>query len=345
MARRGASAVQPVLLNGHTLMIEGDEIPVENRRIPLDEVQLDPSNPRIQHAVKQFAKNGKITQEDLRKIILGQPGVDALFKSIRDNGGLIDPIYVRPDGRVIEGNCRAASYLKLHGINKNDRRWQTIQAVLVANISERHVAILQGQYHVVGKNKWLAYEKAGHLHYMRTKLQMEPKEIGQVLSMSEREVIQQLNAYATMTEKVLPKMGSANGTEKWSFVAELYKRKELEGYRAKANNVDEFVSLVVSGKIKHGADVRKLSEILKHPAAATVLKKQGVEAAISVVGKTDPTADSVAFRKLKQTTGLLRRLPAKELQRLRDPGKPRAILTELFAAVKDVAKLAGIKLS
>ena len=341
-----ASGLQPqAMLTGETLTIEGESIPIEHRKMPLDDVRLDPSNPRIQHAVRKVSKNGGISQDDLRKLILELPGVPELFKSIRDNGGLLESIYVRPDGRIIEGNCRAASYLKLNSISKHDKRWQTIPAVFVPNISDRQVAILQGQYHVAGKNKWQAYEKAGHLHTMRFTLQMDEKAIARALGMHERDVIRDLKAYETMTEKLLPKMKGSNGLDKWSFVQELFKRKDLEEYRAKPSNIDEFVSLVVDKKLKHGADVRKLATILKHKDAVKVLKKQDVESAMSIVGKSDPTADSGAFRKLKETANLLRDLPSKELQRLREAEKPRLILQELFTALKDVAKATGVKLS
>lgn len=340
------SGSQPqAILTGQTLTIENESIPIEHRRMPLKGVRLDSSNPRIQHAVKKVSQNGTISQDDLRKLILELPGVPELFKSIRDNGGLQESIYVRPDGRIIEGNCRAASYLKLHGINKDDKRWQTIPAVFVPDISDRQVAILQGQYHVAGKNKWQAYEKAGHLHTMRDQLGMDEKAIARTLGMRERDVIRDLKAYETMTKKVLPKMKGGDGLDKWSFVQELFKRKDLEEYRSKSANVDEFVSLVVNKKVKHGADVRKLAKILKHKAAVKVLKKHDVDSAMAVVGKADPTADSGAFRKLKETAILLRDLPSKELQRLREAEKPRLILQELFTALKDVAKATGVKLS
>lgn len=340
-----SGAQSQVILTGQTVIIEGIEIPVEHKKIKLDDVLLDPSNPRIQHAVKKVHKNGKIGQEELRKLILDLPGVPELFKSIRDNGGAHEPIYVRPDGTIIEGNCRAASYLKLHAINREDKRWQAIQAVFVPKISDRQVAILQGQYHVVGKNKWQAYEKAGHLHRMRYQLGMDEKTIARTLGMHERDVIRDLTAYDTMTNKLLPKIKSGNGLDKWSFVQELYKRKDLQEYRAKPGNVDEFVSLVVTKKLKQGTDVRKLAKILKHKDAVKVLKKQDVETAMSVVGKADPTADSGAFRKLKEAAVLLRDLPSKELQRLRENEKPRLILQELFIALKDVAKATGVKLT
>lgn len=346
MKRSSPSVPHPqAALSGQTLIIEGDRIPVEHRRIPLKDVQLDPGNPRIQHAVKQQSKNGSLTQDQLRTLILDRPGVSELFRSIRDNGGLFEPIYVRPDGRIIEGNCRAASYLKLHGIDTKDIRWQTIPAVFVPEISDRQVAILQGHYHVAGKNKWLAYEKAGHLHAMHTNLGMDAKAIGQALGMHERDVLRDLKAYEIMTEKVLPKMKGAKGPEKWSFVSEFYKRKGLADYRSNPANVDAFVKLVVDKKLKHGADVRKLEKIISHPKAVRELKTHGVERAMSVVGQVDPTANSIHFRKLKQTAKLLQHLPSNELQLLRDSEKPRAILTELFAAVKNVAKAAGLTLS
>src|SRR5205807_6034769 len=105
------------ILTGHTLIIEGIEIPIEHRNMPLEDVVLDSLNPRIQHAVRQISKNGSMSQNDLRKLILDRPGVDDLFKAIRDNGGIQEPIYVRPDGRIIEGNCRVASYQKLYDID------------------------------------------------------------------------------------------------------------------------------------------------------------------------------------------------------------------------------------
>jgi hypothetical protein len=53
----------------------------------------------------------------------------------------------------------------------------------------------------------------------------------------------------------------------------------------------------------------------------------------------------MAFKKLKEATHLLLHLPNTELQRLRESEKPQAILRELFDALKDVAKTAGVKLS
>src|SRR5262245_53607332 len=98
MNRTGGSAfLSQVIVKDQVLIIEGEKIPVEYRQMSITDVRLDPDNPRIQHAVRQTNNNGNIGQNELRKLILERPGVDELFKSIRDNGGLLEPIYVRPD--------------------------------------------------------------------------------------------------------------------------------------------------------------------------------------------------------------------------------------------------------
>jgi len=335
------------MLAGQVLVIEGEKIPVEYQEMLVENVRLDPSNPRIQHAVRQKSNGRVLTQDELRELILDLSGVSELFKSIRDNKGLLEAIYVRPDGRIIEGNCRAACCLKLDSIAKRnkDHRWEKIPVIFVPKISDRQVAVLQGHYHVAGKNKWLAYEKAGHLYAMHTKLDMDEKAIAKALGMREGEVKKNLQSYLVMTEKLLPKMKNGNGLDKWSFVQEFFKSKQLEDYRSTTANVDQFVSLVADNKLKRGTDVRKFAKIIKHPRAVATLKKDGVESAMTVVGNADPTANSATFRKLKEATHLLLHLPNLELQKLRENGKTQTILRDLFHALKGAAKAADVKLT
>src|SRR5450756_260043 len=197
-------------VNGQPLIIEAVEIPVEFKKLPIAQLELDPDNPRIQHAVRQKFNGKKIRQEDLLALIYEQPGVSELYAAIRDNGGLMEPIFVRPNGRVIEGNCRAMSYLKLHAAKPKEEAWKAIPALVVPNITDRQVAILQGSQHVAGKNKWRAYEKVGHLHFMHVRLGMDVVEIARTLGLRKGPVEQDLAAYKTMTEKLLPKMGTGN---------------------------------------------------------------------------------------------------------------------------------------
>ncbi|SRR6266404_941954 len=341
-AASGTSAAGAGL--GH-ISIEGESLAVERRDFPIGKIVLDPDNPRIQHAVRQKRIGGPpLTQEALGELILAQPGVSDLFKAIRDNGGLIEPIHVRSDGRIIEGNCRAASIMRLHGPNKKDPKWASVPVYLVPKITDRQVAVLQGQFHVAGKNKWRAYEKAGHLHTMHTGLKMSVAAIARSLGLQERVVTRTLAAYKTMREKVLPQINGGGGLDRWSHVEEFYKNKDLEEYRTSESNVDQFVTLVVDKTIKHGAQVRDLPKIFGHAGATKALKKSGFKEAKAVVGRADPTADSVAFRKIKELTEILQELQSTELQRIREERKPQQLLRALTIAIEKVAKTAGFTL-
>src|ERR1700687_3127337 len=86
-----------------TVTIEGQAIPVTYELVSVDEVQLDPENPRIKEQLKKLGIKGTPTQTDLRELILNKiSGVQGLIRRIRVNGGLQEPIYVRADGRAAE---------------------------------------------------------------------------------------------------------------------------------------------------------------------------------------------------------------------------------------------------
>src|SRR5688572_3577118 len=125
-----------------TLTIEDQQISAVYDELPLKEVRLDPNNPRVREQLKQLGLNGNVTPLQLRKLILEISGVPALLRAIRENKGLHDPIYVRKDGTVAEGNCRTAIYQALQQAKPDEKCWQTIPAwTLPATITERQIAV------------------------------------------------------------------------------------------------------------------------------------------------------------------------------------------------------------
>lgn len=327
-------------------VIEGEVIPVRYEEIPLQEIILDPENSRIRHIVSQQKQNGKaLSIEELRKIIWELPGVQELFVNVRDNGGLMEPIYVCANGRVIEGNCRVAVYLRLHDSLTEDKRWKSIPAFrLPGDVTDRQLAVLQGQFHVAGKTQWRAHEQAGHVRYMHVELKMTPKDIAKSLGLQERVVTRLLKAHELMTKLILPQVKNGTGLDKFSYAEEFYKNKNLEEFRETPGSEKVFAELVVSGKFKRGADVRDLPKILKNPQAAKALKQQGHQNALKVLGHSDPTADSAFFKKVQNTIDALREMPIAEIDRLKREQRARELLIDLFNAVKTAAKVAGLVL-
>ncbi|HTE39636.1 MAG TPA: hypothetical protein VK629_02330 [Steroidobacteraceae bacterium] len=329
-----------------TVTIENRSIPVTAEDIPLDDVKLDHDNPRIRENLKKRnGKSGIATQKDLQKMILELPGVSSLQRSIRDNKGLHERIYVRDDGVVAEGNCRTAVYLWLRETQKKEQCWKTIPAYrLPANITPRQIAVLQGHMHVAGKITWRKHEQAGHLHYMHTKLAMQPMEIATAMGMSQTEVELLLKSYDVMNELVLPRVKTGDGREKFSTVLELFKVGGMKEWSDKKANVKQFADLVVNGKVSRGQDVRAMPKIIADPRALEALKKEGFSKAISIVGKKDPTADSQLFKKLKGTAKALKTIRKPLIERLRTGKEEQQILKDLHSALKDFASAANVSL-
>lgn len=327
-------------------VIEGEAISVRYENIPLQDVSLDPENSRIRHIVSQQKHaNQPLSNDELRKIIWELPGVQELFVNVRDNRGLIEPIYVCANGRVIEGNCRVAVYLRLHDLLGDDKRWQSIPAYrFPEDVTERQLAVFQGQFHVAGKTQWRAYEQAGHVRYMHVELKMSAKDIAKSLGLRERVVTRLLKVHELMTNYILPQVKNGTGLDKFSYAEEFYKNKNLEEFRETPGSEKVFADLVVSGKLKHGAEVRNLPKILKNPQATKVLKQQGHEKALKVLGRLDPTADSAFFKKVQNTIDALRQMPIAEIDRLKQEQRAQELLMDLFNAVKAAAKVAGLVL-
>jgi hypothetical protein len=79
----------------HYSVIQGKQVPYTNVRIPNDQLELDPGNPRVQYLVGQMP--GNVTQARLDELIWAKDQVKALAGSIFQNGGI-------PPG----GKCRIA---------------------------------------------------------------------------------------------------------------------------------------------------------------------------------------------------------------------------------------------
>jgi hypothetical protein len=322
-----------------SLSIQGRQVRQERRRFSTKQIRLDPENPRIQHLVRQKFKNTVPTQAQLRALIMEQPHVNELFKSIRDNKGLWERVLIRADGRLIEGNCRAACYMTLAETFKTVEEWQSIPADVLPDVTAVEIAILQGHHHVGGKNRWPTYEKAGHVHHMHNKLGVSVKNIASVMRMKEAQVQDVLKSYVLMTDHILPHMPKG-GLKKWSYALEYYKDKSLQPLVSGK----EFAAMVVEGKFAKGADVRKLSDVLSNAVASKALKSKDFKHALTIVGKKDPTIDSTTFKRIAEMTQLLQSMAGEDLTRLKSEAKAQNLLRQLSKAVRQVAKATAVEL-
>jgi hypothetical protein len=342
---RSALSVAPLVIDEITL--DGKRVQVESVELPLDQVKLDPRNPRIANTVSiSISDQGEKLQRKLEELLWQDDDVRNLYRQILANRGLVERIIVRQDGSVVEGNCRTVVYRKLHEKRPTERHWNHIPArILPPDIADREVAILLGEMHVAGKNTWTPFEKAGHVYRMHSDFALTQDEIAVRLRMSKSKVNQLIRAFDLMKNKYLPQFPGSGSIRKFSYFEELYKKPPLRdwiGYGPA--NEELFVEWVGKGKLDQGAQVRELPSILEDEFALKALTEEGFAAAQRVLAEDNPAITSKLFRKMVEMTDALRKAQLDDIQRVRKPSSPKArkIVNDLSDSLRHFLELCGV---
>jgi len=320
--------------------------------VPLDELRLDPTNPRLAFKIHARELNNP-TQKDLQELLWEDPDVTALRRSIAATGGLIEAIIVQDDGTVLEGNCRLTCLRKLNEEAKGkDPRWTSIRArILPPGVDRRTIDVLLGELHIAGKNEWTPFEQAAHLYSMTQKGYKEVDLAG-MYRQSKSYINAKIRAYKLMSETFVPMAQGddhqiKNPDRYWSWFEEFYKgsKPSAPGKENAARVYDgreleeKFCSWVANGKIPKAEQTRQLARMLENKDAMKIFEKSGIDKAFEYVADKDPTVGSKLWKHLQAATEQLVTMPLDDLEDLRngDPAKQR-IFESLVAAVDRVKK-------
>lgn len=335
---------KPVVVEVDEIVLDNVKVQVRNQNLPLDAIKLDAANPRIAYTV-QLGNYGPEPglQATLERLLWRDEDVrQKLFSNIRENGGLIERIIVRSNGRVAEGNCRTVVYRKLYESDPEDPRWHTIPArVLPPEISEKQIAKLLGEMHVGGKNAWSAFEKAAHVHKLHEEHGLTQEEIARLLRTSKSAVNHNIRAFNVM-KGYLAKFGGEGAVRKFSYFFELFKKPELRSW---ATNDPEAIALfsewVGRGKIARGEHVRELRDIVTNPKALAAFKDQGREAAKRLLELDRPELTSALFKAMTELTKALDLAKLDDIQRVRKEPAARRVVRKLQDSFERFLDLCG----
>ena len=140
------------------------------------------------------------TQEEIEEYMCSQDHVKQLKVSIETNGCLIDPlIVIKGDYTVLEGNSRLAAYRLLCKVDPV--KWGKVKCkILPADIDDKAIFALLGQYHIIGRKDWDPFEQANYLYrrHMQTKLPVEY--MAQELGISKQKAKSMVNVITFMIE-------------------------------------------------------------------------------------------------------------------------------------------------
>src|SRR5216684_324257 len=302
--------------NSDFIVVQGRQIPYSRTMIGVEQLELDPKNPRIQFLVGQ--KAGMVNEAELDELLWAKDAVKALAQSIYQNGGVYEPLIVQKDGqkmRVREGSSRTVASRHLVAQYPNDSRFMTVPAMVFdVNLTEEDLAVLLADMHVAGKIRWDAYEQAKHVHDLYTIYGKTFDWLSDHLRLSKSKITELLSAYRATNEFLIANPAPGN-VKKFSLFHEVMKKKDL---RLNFNDSLEFKQKVhkwiSEGRITDSKQVRDLPLILENPEASQVLEAEGFEEATKVLIRNDPSLASDLFLSVKTATEKLKKAPASDIQ-------------------------------
>lgn len=315
------------------LRLRNVDVPTQTRDIDQKTLQFYPDNPRIYSLVRG---NGQVPdQDEIYKQLLAHEHVRVLKEDIAENGGLIDPLIVRDgDLVVLEGNSRLAACRFLAG--DNPIKWGKVRCtVLPADIDEKLVFALLGQYHIKGKKDWVPFEKAGFLYRRYKTHGLKLSTVAAELGISQKEATHLIEVYQFMLDH------KEEERERWSYYDEYLKSRQIKKARTEYSGFDDFIIKEIrSGNFGKAQNLR--DKLPKLCASPRILKKY-------VDGKMEFDAayedaviaggENVALQKLKKFRKWLALTDTED--DLAEPLKPirDGMLYELISIEKRAKKL------
>lgn len=241
------------------------EIKVQTGYLPHADLLFYTDNPRIYSMVWKD-NEAEPTQEEIFDALSKTEHVrENLVPSIKNNGGLIEPVLVRK-GVVLEGNSRLAAYRVL--AQKEPVTWERIRVrILPESITDSEVFSLLGEFHIVGKKDWAPFEQAGYL-YRRFKTHgIDEKQLHAEVGLTPAKIRHLIYVYGFMLEI------SDRNPERWSYYDELLKGRRFNHARELYPGFDKKIAgMILDQEIERAVDVRDgLPKIVK--VGGNTLKK------------------------------------------------------------------------
>lgn len=327
--------------------------------VPVEQIQLDESNPRIAYFLEHLPPPRTAEQ-----IFLalgagsddeggGLPSFNRLKQSIQTNEGIVNPVILRqlaPDHFIcVEGNTRVQLYREF--LEKGTPgAWARIPAVVHPVLTENEVHAIRLQAHLVGPRPWTPYSKAKYLTHLRNDEHFEFARLVDFCGGNERSIREALDAYADMEKHYRAQLDSDEefDTTRFSGFVELQKPGVKEAIAQAGFSLDDFARWIIDGKIEKLAHVRWVPKVLRDKKATATFLKSGVEEAIRLTDAPDlnkALQDANLASLSRALIEALRRIEYREVKKLKeDPASLTAqYLLEAHEALKEIMSDLGVE--
>jgi len=317
----------------YTRNIQGYSVELALIEVNPNEVILDPSNPRIGFSMRQLGEE-KRNEAACVLLLTSQEETEALRRSIIASSGVQEPIYLRADGRVAEGNRRVVALRAALEEFPHDPRFAKMPAWQIPeDIPEHVVQDLLNEIHLGSVRGWAPYEKALQMRALVEGGLIE-EEVAERYRMEARDVRQQLAAIDFMDRQYFPITKDPTDPEhrsKFSYFLEFFKNGRIQAHSSEIPDLrDRFARWVRDGRINTGARVRRLPRILDSSEATRLLDVVGFDAADEYLAKQHPEEQEL-YALIERTRGRLEAMTVTELMELSRSPERKGI----FGALKD----------
>ena len=327
--------------------------------IPVNEIELDRSNPRIRKFLEMYGDDPTPAQvflalgagNDDESSGQDGPTFQKLKQSIITNGGIIQPVILnrRADGTLvcIEGNTRVALYKDFLDTGVSGS-WSTIPALVHNEIDDTAVHAIRLQAHLVGPRPWDPYSKAKYLHELRNKEHLPFSTIVDFCGGRQTEVATFIDAYLEMETYYRPIIldDGEFDTTRFSGFVELQKAGVKQAVAQAGFSLTDFATWIRDNKLSPLRTVRALPRILRNPKAREVFLKRGAREAEALLErpKVDKNLQDADLGQIARAlTEKLATLPYEQYQRLRSDstGDTVAALLDAQANLSDFIRELG----
>jgi hypothetical protein len=325
--------------------IQGHQVELELVEVDPKEVKLDPTNPRVGFSMKQLDPKER-SDAACEFLLITQEETEDLKRSIIRSHGVQEPIYLRANRTVAEGNRRVVALRAAQREHPHDKRFATLPAWRIPKGTiESVVQDLLNEIHVGGERGWAPYEKALQMKALLND-GLVVDEIAERYRLSSKEVKQQLAAVEDMDDIFFPMTkdpANPDHRAKFSYFLEFEKNTRLRAQCESSPDLRmKFAEWVRDGKIETGAKVRRLPRILESKAAAKLLEKAGCAAAEEYLTREHPEEQEL-YGLLERARERLSRMTLNELLELGGSGERLELMKGLQDEIARVRKAAKAK--
>lgn len=331
--------------------VQGRRVQLELLEVDPDDVRLDPTNPRIGFSMRQLGPD-EAGDAACTLLLTSQEETEALKRSIILSGGVQEPIYLRRNMSVAEGNRRVVAMRAAKEEQPDNPSLQRMPAWLIAeDTPEDIIQDLLNEIHLGAVRGWAPYEKALQMRAL-TKSGLIEAEVAERYRMTTNEVRQHIEAANQMDELYFPITNDPTDAEhrsKFSYFYEFVKNGRIQSKCDVMPDLPErFARWVRDGKIDTGMRVRKLPKILETPEALRLLEVSGFDAAEELLSKNDPREQEL-YVVLERARGRLSDITVNELVEARDSKQRleilRALRDQLETVIENVERVPRLKAS